>query len=159
MAFCKKCGTQMDDAAQFCPSCGATQNGSAPAVNNEQQDIADNKIMAILAYCGPLVLVPIFAAPKSKFARYHSNQGLLLLIAEVAYGIIQGILTAILGMLFPWSWEYGWIGGHGPVYDIITTILGILWIAWGILAILGIVNAVQGKLKELPIIGKFKLLK
>ena len=49
----------------------------------EQEDIQNNKTMAILAYIGILVLIPIFAAKESKFARFHANQGLVLLIIMV----------------------------------------------------------------------------
>ena len=41
-----------------------------------------NKVMAILSYFGILVLIPIFAAKDDAFARYHANQGLVLLIAS-----------------------------------------------------------------------------
>lgn len=30
MAFCKKCGAQLEDGAKFCPKCGATQEQAAP---------------------------------------------------------------------------------------------------------------------------------
>ena len=43
-------------------------------------DIQNNKAMGILAYIGFLVLVPLLAAPQSKFARYNSSQGLVLCI-------------------------------------------------------------------------------
>ena len=50
----------------------------------EQEDIQNNKVMSILAYIGPLVLVTIFAAKDSKSARFNANQGLVLLILEAA---------------------------------------------------------------------------
>lgn len=123
------------------------------------QDIADNKIMAVLSYFGPLVFIPMFAAPQSKFARYHANQGLVLMIAEIAYGIIQAILTALLIAVFPWNWDYGLLGGRGIIFDILTTVLGLVWLALSIVALLGLINAATGKAKELPIIGKIKILK
>ena len=47
----------------------------------DKADVEQNKVMAILAYFGILVLIPILAAKDSKFARFHANQGLLLCIA------------------------------------------------------------------------------
>ncbi len=112
-----------------------------------QEDINNNKIMAVLAYLGILVLIPIFAAKDSKFARFHSNQGLVLLICDIVVSIVLGIVTAIIAFI-PYV---------GPILS------GIIWavipIVLLVFAILGIVNAVQGKAKELPIIGKFKILK
>ena len=183
MAFCGKCGTQMNDGVKFCPGCGAPNETAAPAapatpvqeappvqqnpapqqadfgakmaaLNNtadttaefDKADIEQNKGMAILAYFGPLVLIPILAAKNSKFARYHSNQGLVLLIAAVIYGIAYGILSTIIYAI---SWRLGFI----------VSIIGLVSILFTVLAIIGIINAVNGRAKELPIIGKYKILK
>ena len=180
MAFCGKCGTQMNDGVKFCPGCGAPNEAAAPvtpppeaqpaaqdpapqqadfgakmaALNNtadttaefEKADIEQNKAMAILAYFGPLVLIPILAAKNSKFARYHSNQGLVLLIAAVVYGIAYGILSTIIYAI---SWKLGFI----------VSIIGLVGILFTVLAVIGIINAVNGRAKELPVIGKYKILK
>ena len=183
MKFCGKCGTQIEDNIKFCPGCGSpaeqpaqqaqpqqppppnynqappqqNQNNFSQSFQNlnntadttaefDQNDINTNKGMAILAYFGPLVFIPMFAAKQSKFARFHSNQGLLLLIAAVAWSIVYGIINAILLAI---SWR---------LYTI-SSIIGLLSIVFFVLFILGIINASNGRAKELPIIGKFKLLK
>ena len=179
MAFCGKCGTKVDDNVKFCPGCGealaAPQQApseipaadAAPAQNSgndftakvaalnntadttsefDPTDIEQNKGMAVLGYLSWLVLIPIFAT-KSKYARFHANQGLVLAIAEIAWWIVTAILNAILYAI---SWRLG---------AIVSTVLGLVNFAFVILAILGIVNAVNGKAKELPIVGKFRLLK
>ncbi len=113
----------------------------------DKQDIEDNRIMALLSYLFWLVLIPIFAAPKSKFARFHANQGLVLTIIGTVVGavlsIVGGILGAILSIL-------------GTIVGIIGAVIGLAFL---ILAILGIVNAINGKAKELPLIGGIKILK
>jgi len=159
MAFCSKCGAQIADDAKVCPSCGAqTETASAgedlgakvAALNNtadttaefDPQDIQNNKVMGILAYLSWLVLIPIFAAKDSKFARFHVNQGLVLAIAELILGVISAILSGI------------------PVIGVIISI--VCWlgnIGCFVLAILGIINAANGKAKELPLIGSFRILK
>ena len=112
----------------------------------EQEDIQNNKVMSILAYIGPLVLVTIFAAKDSKSARFNANQGLVLLILEAAGSITFGIISAILSKL--------------PFIRWIPDTLGWLWgVACTVLAVFGIVNAARGFVKELPIIGRFKILK
>lgn len=107
-----------------------------------QEDIEQNKVMAILAYLSWLVLIPIFAAKESKFARYHVNQGLVLAIVEIVNWVVFGILGKIpvLGLIF-------------------VLIEWLISIVCFVFAILGIVNAANGKAKELPIIGKFKIFK
>ena len=189
MKFCGKCGTQVNDEVKFCPGCGASveapvneqtppteqpANESSNAfvdkvkgLNNtkdetaeyDAKDISDNKGMAILSYFGPLVLIPILAKKESKFARFHANQGLVLFIADVAYGIVQSILMAILRAIFPWNWSYGYLGGRGFIFDALSTVLSLVWLVIGILAVIGLINALNGKAKELPVIGKFKILK
>ncbi len=186
MAFCPNCGTKLEEGKRFCPNCGTqieapaapappsfddgpvqaapapeaeyapqpqeqpvVQPAPAPAedfgskvaqLNDtpdttgsfDVDDVKNNKGMAVLAYLGILVLIPIFARKDSPFARYHSNQGLILLICWVIVAILRRI----------W-WLLGTVGG----------LIGF------ILFIIGIVNAANGRAKELPVVGKFRLLK
>ena len=148
MALCNKCGQQIDDNVQTCPYCGAPNGVAGNAqnfVNNftntadstaqfDPQDIQDNKVMALLAYLGFLFLIPLLAAPNSKFARYHANQGLVLFILEAITSVISFI-------------PFGWI------------ISGILGIFGLVLTIIGIVNAANGQAKQLPLIGGITILK
>ncbi len=178
MSFCVKCGTKIDDGILECPNCGTRVQASPEAVkssfadklkglNNtadstgkcDEKDINDNKGIAILSYFGPLVLVPLLARKDSKYARFHANQGLLVFITNIAYAIIHSILMAVLRAIFPWNWSYGIFGGRGFVYNALSTVLNLAWILITVLAIIGIVNAVSGKAKELPIIGKFRIIK
>ncbi len=156
MAKCPKCGVEVEETAKFCNACGAKLGASdtfSDAANNiannianlnntadttdqfDAKDIADNKIIALFSYLGILFLIPLLASPNSKYARFHANQGLVLFLTNIILGIV-----AVIPIL-------GWIvGGIGSVVTFI-------------LAILGIVNAVTGKAKELPLIGTFSILK
>ena len=51
-------------------------------------DVQSNKVMGVLAYLSWLVLIPLFAARNSPFARFHCNQGIVLALAEVLAGVI-----------------------------------------------------------------------
>ena len=139
MAFCSNCGAQLEDGANACPNCG-TAVGANPEVNAAQStsgadDVNQNKVYAILAYFGILVLIPILAAPKSEFAKFHSNQGLLLLIGALICMVI-GVIPFV-----------GWlIAFAGDIFILV-------------LAIMGIINAAKGEMKELPLIGSIKILK
>ena len=112
----------------------------------DSADIEKNKVMAVLAYLGPLVLVPILAAKDSKFAKFHANQGLILFICSIVY---TAALFFISFILYSISDYLGFI-----VY-----ILRLVNVAFLVLAILGIINAINGQAKELPVIGKIQLLK
>ncbi len=162
MAFCSKCGTQVNDGVNNCPKCGAAVGSSSQtdyaakiaSLNNtsdfttefDPADIGQNKVMAVLAYLSWLVLIPIFAAPNSKFARFHANQGLLLFIVEAIMGVVYGVITAITVWVL-------------PVFLIFTALIGLVGILFLVLMILGIINAASGRAKELPVIGKYRILK
>ena len=113
----------------------------------DRQDIEQNKMMAILAYLWLLFLVPLLAAPQSRFARFHANQGLVLFIFEAGASIV----LTILGILFAFI---------SPALSFLTTILWLLvWLPSIGYIVLGIMNASGGRAKELPLIGKIKILK
>lgn len=103
--------------------------------------------MAVLAYFGILVLIPILAAKESKFARFHANQGLILLITGVAYSIFVQVVIKIVSFI-----SYMLAG-------IVGIALGLAWLLLLVLAIIGIINAVKGEFKQLPLIGQFQILK
>lgn len=102
---------------------------------------SNEKAFGILAYLGWLVLVPIFAG-KTEFSRFHANQGLVLAIAEIVVTIV-----AVVMMFIP---IVGWIIG---------ILLYLVDLVALVFAIMGIVNAAQGQMKPLPIIGNIKILK
>lgn len=122
-------------------------------------DVQKNKYLNILSYIGILFLIPLFAAKGSKYSRFHVNQGLILFIFEVAYNIIKAIVMAILSaIMFAGDYYYVLSPMYG-LYSIINTILSIVNLGFTALAIYGIYNTCTGKVKELPIIGKFRILK
>ena len=166
MAYCPVCGESVSDNAPNCPKCGAplndknTQSNAQQAVNNfvnnlnntadyssqmDSADVENNKVMGVLAYLWILVFIPIFAAPQSRFARFHANQGLMLFIFEVVYSLIMAVLSATVGKV--------------PVAGaIVMAVAGLCGLVFLILIICGIVNAVNGKAKELPVIGNIHIL-
>lgn len=153
MLTCKQCGTQVEDGVMNCTNCGASieapvqqnqpvdlsekfnefNNTADTTSEYDAQDIEKNKVMAVLAYI--LFFIPLLAAKDSKFARFHTNQGLVLFLG----GIIASVVAVIpvIGRII------------APIAGLVITVL----------AVIGIINALNGKAKELPVIGKFKILK
>lgn len=100
----------------------------------DTQDVSDNKVFAILSYIGILFILPLIVhGGKSKFGRYHANQGFILFLADIIVAIVAKVLgyIPIVGGIVGWLLE-----------------LCIL-----ALCIIGIVYAAQGKAKQLPLIG------
>ena len=98
-----------------------------------------NKLLAAISYVWILCIVTILCAKDDAFARYHANQGLVLLIANIAAVIV------------------GFILGFIPVIGGIISF--IISIALFVLMILGIINAVKGEMKPLPFIGGIEIIK
>ncbi len=112
----------------------------------DPKDIEATKVLALFSYLGFFVLIPILAAKGSKFARFHANQGLVLFIACILYSVAANILTSILLAI---SWRLGFV----------SSLLGLVGVLFFILAVMGIINSLNGKAKELPVIGKYRILK
>lgn len=171
MSFCSKCGKELNDDAKFCPACGEAtgqstsenhgNNGNDSYANDAYQnakskvetvlntkdatgeydpkDIEDNKVICALAYIPVLFFLPLVACPKnSKFAKFHANQGLLVLILAVVCNVVGSLIGLI------------------PVFGtIVWSLLGLL--IFGAF-LFGLINTLQGKAKELPLIGGIRLI-
>jgi len=77
-----------------------------------------------------------FSPPRTQYAMYHANQGLTLFLAGIAVSIIGSI--PIIGWFLIL-----------PIGSLVVLVIGII----------GILNAIKGEAKPLPLIGKFTLLK
>jgi uncharacterized membrane protein len=110
------------------------------AKHADPQDAEKNKAMAIVGYIIPILFfIPLVTeeGKKSPFAKFHANQQLNLLLFLVVGQIAGSILAFILiGFL----------------------VVMLVWVGWLVFMILGIINASKGAMKELPLIGGFKLI-
>ena len=130
----------------------------AAVAENEAQDAQDNKFMGVLAYLGPLVFVPFFTKKDSPFAQFHAKQGITLFAVDAAYFILNFLLRLIKVTKYTEVFgEQIELGRFTPGF--ITWPLTILSIAIGVLAIIGILNAIKGLKKPLPLIGGIKIIK
>jgi uncharacterized membrane protein len=103
---------------------------SAPA-SGAPVTVSNNTLMGILAYLGILAIIPFLMAKDEPFVKFHLKQGLVLLSIELAIWVVG---------MFMWQL---WM-----ILQIVN--LGVL-----VLAIMGIINVVQGKQAELPLVGSF----
>lgn len=121
------------------------------------RDAQDNKTMAWLSYL--LFFIPLLtgAHKTSPFVKFHANQGTVLFLASAALSIVFGILSAIITAILTAS-----IATWGAALTI-ASIFGFIWLALAIVitvfAIVGIINAVNGRMKPLPVIGRFTIIK
>ncbi len=102
----------------------------------------DTKTTGIVAYITWIGLLIAFLAGDKEGAKFHINQSLVLVIGEVAIGVIAGIAAFIPVV--------GWI---------ISALCGAAEVAILVFRILGIVSAVNGEEKPLPVVGNIKIIK
>lgn len=115
----------------------AEPSPAAAAAPITKADIEKNKMWAAVSYLGLLgVIIALVCEGKdSPFVKFHLNQSLCLLIASLA---------AMVVMVIP---IVGWL------------LAPIVWLVVIIFMIMGIINAAQGQVKRLPLIGDFELIK
>jgi len=96
-----------------------------------------SKLWAFFAYLFSIIgFILVYALKKhDRFAMYHAKQSLVLFIGGILIWVFTSIINHIL-----------FIG------VIISSILNLLW---GILWIIGLIYALSGQEKPLPIIGQF----
>lgn len=98
----------------------------------EQSQQMGVRIICAAAYFGVLFFLPLVLLRGSKEGKFHANQGLNLFLLN----LVLGALTA--GFL-----------GISYLFDLISIPL----------MIYGVSNALRGKMAELPVIGKLRLIK
>ena len=110
-----------------------TEETSAEAeqVSEGSKKEEGNKLMGILSYIGVLCLIPLLTKKDNEFVFFHAKQGVVLFIAEVLTAFVAAIPLL------------GWI---------IAPIASLVWI---VLSIIGIINVLGDKTKELPLLGKY----
>ena len=124
-------------APRFVPPLSGAASPLADGDTPDPADVDTNKIFAVLAYI--IFLVPLLAAKESRFARYHTNQGVVLFLAAIICSIGGSILSFI------------------PFVGCI--VLPVVMIGILVLVVMGVINAAGGQCKPLPLIGQFKLIK
>jgi uncharacterized membrane protein len=127
----------------------------ANEIDARMEDAETNKGMAILAYI--CFLIPLIAAPKSGFAKFHANQGLLSFMVWCA-AILGNVVLLVL------DWSLGdllkKLSFLGMFFSCVLTLLQPALILGALaLTIFGIVQAANGEWKQLPLIGQITLIK
>lgn len=130
------------------PPAGTPEPTPTPDVNAEptaqpvvatvtKSDIEKNKVWAAISYLGliGIIIALVCEAKDSPFVKFHLNQSLGLLIASLVAFAVS--MVPILG----------WI------------LAPLIWLVVLVFMVMGIINAAQGELKRLPLIGNFDLIK
>lgn len=105
------------------------------------------KGMAVIAYLGLLVVIPLLFARKDPYARFHANQGLVLYLLTLVCNCVSELLMGTLVEISP------------VLAIVVHAVLGAASVLLFVLAAAGVIGAVGGKTKPLPVIGTIRFLK
>ena len=135
MAYCAKCGSQLNEGDKACGNCGEPVGAPVRAADTSSNDMW----MGILAYLGVLSLIPYLVKDQTPFVRAHAVRGINLFILEIIALVAVGV--------------FSWV----PVLnDILSTLAGL---AGFVFSLIGIINVANKEDKDLPFIGGIRLIK
>ncbi len=113
--------------------------GEKPTFIPDPNDVNENKYLCILSYISILFIIPLILKPNSRYVKYHSNQGLILFIFEIAVGLVTSVLSFVFGIIY-----LGFIAW---------TVKFALHVVTLLLMIYGILSTCSGYIRPLPVIG------
>jgi uncharacterized membrane protein len=158
VAFCSKCGTNVNDGVAFCPQCGAAigapgvpppytntppyantppppypQYASGPTTSGLQENVA-----GFLSYLlGWLTGIIFLLIDKRPFVRFHAAQSIVVFGALFVIRLV--LIFAFVGGAYLGFWAF-----HALISGIISLITLVAWLVL-------MVTAYQGKTFEVPI--------
>lgn len=91
MAFCKNCGSQIDDNTVICPSCGANQNTSPQTTDN------GGFLWGLLGCCIPIVGLVLFLVWKDSKPKTAKAAGIGALVSVIV-GVLWYVLVIVAGI-------------------------------------------------------------
>lgn len=168
MAKCPKCGAHVNNDDIFCPQCKTkldTEQETRRETDRKDlfsegedfsraysaQDVASNRLAAVLCYLPFLCLYPIlFRTRRSAYVRFHANQGLVLFLTEMLYSVVIRLVFSLIDSLRV----------IGPLLSLPAVLIN-----WAVrlfffaLTVVGVYRAYTGRAKQLPVIGKITLIK
>lgn len=119
----------------------------------DSADIQATSAICGISYFPPLFFLPMVTSSNSAFGKFHANQALLALIYGAAAGILGRVLVIMLEILED-------IPIMGWLFSLVFGLLGLaLGLSAFVMVVIGMINGFTGKAKELPLIGKYTILK
>ena len=143
MAYCSKCGGEVQTGVAFCPKCGQAQAGEQVTQTSQstQTGMAEN-VAGLLCYLlGWITGIIFFLIDKRPFVRFHAAQSIVVFgglhIINIVIGIFFGAGIMMMG-------GFGTFGLAAALYGLISLVALVLWIVL-------MVKAYQGQKFEVPV--------
>lgn len=140
--FCSKCGTEIPENVHFCPTCGepVPAGKAVPASDDktamfDPEDIRRSHVLAAVCYLNvTFIIIALLLEPNSKFIRYHVNQSAILYVFA---------LLSVLLNIVPFLGQLAFFVAAAMFF---------------VFTIMGIVRAMNGQAKDLPLVGKYTIV-
>ena len=110
------------------------ENNELPA-KSDKNDNSDSTIMLILAYLGPLGLIPYLTDQKED-VKWHAKQGLTLTVAWIVFMVCYGLFISIP--------VFGWL------FALLAPFLSLAILA---IVIVAIIKAINGNRWRIPVVA------
>jgi uncharacterized membrane protein len=143
MAYCSKCGSEVQTGVAFCPKCGQAQAGEQVTQTSQstQTGMAEN-VAGLLCYLlGWVTGIILFLIDKRPFVRFHAAQSIVVFgglhVINIVIGIFFGAGIMMMG-------GFGTFGLAAALYGLISLVAFVLWIVL-------MVKAYQGQKFEVPV--------
>jgi uncharacterized membrane protein len=143
MAYCSKCGGEVQTGVAFCPKCGQAQTGGevAETPKNAQTGLDEN-VAGLLCYVlGWVTGLIFFLIDKRPYVRFHAAQSIVVFGGLHVINIVLGIM---FGAGFMVMHGFGTFGLAAALYGLISLVAFVLWI-------LLMVKAYQGEKFQVPV--------
>jgi uncharacterized membrane protein len=143
MAYCSKCGGEVQTGVAFCPKCGQAQTGGEVAQTSQStQTGMDENVAGLLCYVlGWVTGIIFFLIDKRPYVRFHAAQSIVVFGGLHILNIVVGI---IFGAGFMMMGGFGTFGMGMALYSLINLVAFVLWI-------LLMVKAYQGEKFQVPV--------
>jgi uncharacterized membrane protein len=154
MAFCAKCGAQVNQGAAFCPACGAAASGTgmaspgaaaAPAPAAASTGMTNNvagMLCYLVGWITGLIFLLIEPYKNDKTVRFHAFQSIFFNVGIIAVWIAYGILSGILGAI-----------SHGFSLVITAPLFFLIWLGSIACWIFLMVKAYNNQMFKVPFVG------
>ena len=179
---CENCMSVISEDQNFCQLCGEAASAIEMHVNpiTPQTDAEANKWIAVVGYVFFFLPLLLGYYKKSKFAKFHTRQAFVLFVCTIvlflgllllrntidslwapasATGDLLGdIMSGLPGMDVVASSQRGFFNAHGVgafLRFYLIVMINVLHLIPFAFMIIGMINAAQGKKRQLPIIRRF----
>jgi uncharacterized membrane protein len=147
MAFCRSCGTALNETSAFCAACGAGNVAAATMPTAVPSGMSSNAASALCYLVGAItgiIFLVIDLYKGDRFVRFHAFQSIFFNVAWIALWVVWTIVGVVLG------------AATKGLFFLLQVPIDLLLILSGFgLWIFLMYSAYQNRTFKLPIVGQF----